>query len=548
MSLCSRVLAVLCALHGGCSAGEKLAPDAAAEPENELRLESKQQVNLLPGEVAMLEVRLLGQDGTPLAGHAIDFDLSDTLSGASLSAAQVATEDDGYARVELHAGTRQASFSVRVTAEGAEEVSFDVSVGDAVAPKVKVVVSYSGERTVASLSVTLVPGADCVEAANMANMASGSNGVSQVRYRLDQGFEFDLSASQSYALIAAARDDTNAKLASSCIEFVAPPPTADADEALVEKQVSIADVPLALGQGYAVTLGLDLQKPLSLLAPAASAAVSAALPAGAQTRGATFYLDAVQAQLAPADADELAQLRTGGSLDQALEALLESSESGPLRLASELSALVGRLGPSCSVQASYSTAGAGSFQVERLLALPSPELGATSKLVELGASGLTGSAALDASYDEASATLRIEALSLSLGLGSYANVLLAAARADAASFAPRLAAVHGCASVGSLVTTRSLPVTPAAALAACEQAAASLVERVAAAWQALDAAHPSLWLSGSLMVHDRNEDGVVDDLGPAPLSGSWSTAPAGGPSDGVTATLGVPARSALLAL
>jgi hypothetical protein len=545
MSLCSRVLAVLCALHGGCSAGEKLARDATTEPENELRLESKQQVNLLPGEVAMLEVRLLGQDGTPLEGQAVDFDLSDTLSGASLSAAQVATEDDGYARVELHAGTRQASFSVRVTAQGAQEVSFDVSVGDAVAPKVKVVVSYFGERTVVSLSVTLVPGADCDEAANM---ASGSSGISQVKYRLDQGFEFDLSAGQSYALIAAARDDTNAKLASSCTEFVAPPPTADPDEALVEKQVSIADVELALGQGYAVTLGLDLQKPLSLLAPAASAAVNAALPAGSQTRAATFYLNAVQAQLAPGDANELAQLRSGGSLDQALEALLESSQSGPLRLASELSALVGRLGPSCSVQASYATGGAGSFQVERLLALPSPELGATAKLVELGAGGLTGSAALDASYDEASATLRIASLSLALGLGSYANVLLAAAREDAASFAPRLAAVHGCASVGSLVSTRSLPVTPAAALAACEQAAASLVERVAAAWLALDPAHPSVWLSGSLMVHDRNEDGVVDDLGPAPLSGSWSAAPAGGPSDGVTATLGVPARSALLAL
>jgi hypothetical protein len=91
MSHCSRVLAVLCALHGGCSAGEKLLADASAKPENELRLESKQQVNLLPGEVAMLEVRLLGQDGTPLAGRAVDFDLSDTLSGASLSAAQVGT-------------------------------------------------------------------------------------------------------------------------------------------------------------------------------------------------------------------------------------------------------------------------------------------------------------------------------------------------------------------------------------------------------------------------------------------------------------------------
>jgi hypothetical protein len=545
MSHCSRVLAVLCALHGGCSAGEKLLADASAKPENELRLESKQQVNLLPGEVAMLEVRLLGQDGTPLAGRAVDFDLSDTLSGASLSAAQVGTDDEGYAQVELHAGTRQASFSVRVTAQDADEVSFDVSVGDAVEPKVKVVVSYSGERTAVSFSVTLVPGADCDQAANM---GSSSNGVSQVRYKLDQGFEFDLSASQSYALIAAARDDTNAKLASSCTEFVAPPPTADPEQAVVEKHVSISDVPLALGQAYAVALNLDLQKPLSLLVPAASAAVNAELPAGSQTRAATFYLDAVQAQLAPADANELAGLRTGGSLDQALEALLEGSQSGPLRLASELSGLVGLLGPSCSVQASYSTEGTGSFRVERLLALPSSELGATAKLVELGAVGLTGNAALDASYDEASATLHIRALSLALGLGSYANVLLAAAREDAASFAPRLAAVHGCASVASLVTSRSLPVTPAAALAACEQAAAGLVERVAAAWLALDPAHPSVWLSGSLTVHDRNEDGVVDDLGPAPLSGSWSTAAAGGPSDGVTATLGVPARSALLAL
>lgn len=501
---------------------------------------------LLPGDEAPLTVRYVDADGQPLAGRSVAFDLSETRSGASLSPSQVSTGDDGYARATLYAGTSTAMFSVRVTAEGADTVAFQITVGNPVPPVAHIEVSYEGERKATSVSLTLVPEASCQDAAAM---GSSANADSQVIYKFDglgQG-QFDLDADVSYALLASARNDTNAKLASGCTEFDAPS-TADADEASLDVRIALADVPLALADAYAVALSLDLQQPLAQLAPAAASAVSAALAAGPAAAG-TFYLDAVAAQLPTDQVSAFAEARAGG-LDQALATLLDNSETGPLRIASELSSLVSALGPSCSVQASYSAEGAGSFRVDRLFALPSPALGAGAKAVDLRAGALSGAAALRASYDEASAELRFESLSFELGLGSYAGVLLDGARADAANFAARLAAAHGCASLGILASTPSWPVaiTPAVAVAACEQAAAGLVERIEAAWQVLDAAHPSVWLSGSVSVHDRDDDGVVDDLGPSALHGSWSSAPDGPPGASVGATLRVPAADAAGAL
>jgi hypothetical protein len=543
MSLCSRVIAVLCALLLGCGAEEADAPDWPG-PRDRLEIEGKSEVPVLPGRDVTLEVRLLDAGGMPLSGHTVEFDLSDTLSGASLAPAQVATDTRGHASAKLRAGMSNATFSVRVTAEGAEAVSFQINVGEAVEPTARVKVSYDGPRDVLSASLTLVPDATCAE---VAEMGAGSNAASQVIYDFDIVVEFDdLRPDVPYALSAAGRDDTNGKLAASCTEFKAPV-TADPDEALLDLEVTLSDVELELGAGYAVSLSVDLQKPLALLATAASGAVLAALPTEyPATRGASFYLDAVEAQLAPVQASEFAAQRP--ALDQALHMLLEGSQSGPSRLASELSALITGLGPSCSVQGFFDLEEGGRFSVDRVFALPSPALGAAAKNIELGGGALSGAVTLDASYDESSATLQIKSLSLQLGLGSYASVLLDGARADAASFAARLAAVHGCASVGSLVSSRTLPVTAVAAVAACEQAAASLVGRIDTAWQALDATHPSLWLSGSLAVHDRDETGVVDDLGPSMLHGSWSSTQVGAAAESVAATLRVPAPSALVAL
>jgi hypothetical protein len=548
MTLCSRIFAVLCLLQCGCMSSDDAGkPPSDTKPAARLVIEGKPEVALLPSQVRTLQVRYLGADGLPVAGRNVEFGLSDTLSGASLSPAQVPTDEGGYAQADLRAGTSKATFKVRASAEGVEPVSFEISVGDAVALTASVKVLYPGARNIVSLSVTLVPDMDC---AAVARMGPGPNVDSHFVDNLNGSVEFVLDAGQAYAFVAWGKDDTNAKLASGCTEHTAPPVTADEDDASFLVEIPIEDVPLEVAGSYAVALSLDLEAPLANLAQAAANAVTVALPTTA-TRAASFYLDAVQAGMASQDADELRALRAATSsptLDQALEALLNGNQSGPLRYASELSRLVAAMGPDCTVQASYvapGAAGAASFSVARLFALPDTSLGAMAKDVVLGAGQLTGTAALQAHYDDATAALVFESLSLQIGLGSYAGVLLDAAQADPQSFVSRLAPAHGCGSLANLVSARSLPGTPADAVASCERAVAGLNEGIRAAWRALDANYPSIWLSGALPVHDRDDDSVVDDLGPAELSGSWGSAASTAQGDRIGAVLRFPAPTAL---
>lgn len=108
-----------------------------------------------------LTVRYVLDDGTPIDGAPIDFAISGTAGGASLSARSADTSPDGEATVRLTAGASDATFGVSVTPPRGDAITFDIVVLEAASGGIVVRMSYVGMTAFDRFRPFLFRGLDC---------------------------------------------------------------------------------------------------------------------------------------------------------------------------------------------------------------------------------------------------------------------------------------------------------------------------------------------------------------------------------------------------
>lgn len=496
---------MMCALLlGGCAVDDHgnapaKAEDTAAAPT--LVVDGPAELSVLPNGSIELRVRFANPDGGSVAGVTVDFALTGAPLGASLTPTRATTDENGVAVTKLLVGSMPGTLKVRAdTRDATEATSLTVVVRKALDVQLAVTVAYEGLREIASYTVTALDGMECQKA-----LAAGIAG--DVVYRIDstdQPVDFSLAPDLSTALVAWGRDKSGGQLARGCINYRAPI-TATVDEASAELVIALSDTVMDLDRALPVALQLDATTAVQLLASSVTATVDATL-GSVPHADAALYLDAIARRLNRAGS-ELAGRRAE------LSAALAEADVGPKTLAVRVGALLATRGAELAVRATYEFGKGVSESALRAVASDG------SKSLDLAGSP---SVAVTAHFDAVRASLTIDPLRIDLPVGAYGKALLGAlAEESASAYRAKLDEAAGCSEVVGPWAAAQGVADAATAAAGCTDAVAALSEAVDVAFDALPA--QPIELRGKLQVHDRSEDGSVDDLGPGELAGTWGT-------------------------
>ena len=518
------VSALLALLGAGCSAAnDKGSPSEQPGPQGpHLENLGDDTLELLPGGMEMLKVRYLDGAGEPVAGQQVEFSFLGLSSSAFLPSERPVTDGDGIASTTLSIGSNPPSeFSVRVSAQGVDPLLIEVHVVDARIVYLTVEVSYYGERDVKSRSVTKIAAKSCEEA-----LAAGVAGDVTLSYDdVKHRPVFELAPGVHYAILAWGRDRTNAKVAVGCTEFVAPvtPVTPKPQDPPPSADCSVELVDTATSRSYELVLDLDVSASVERLEQAIRARADQDFPSseGSTAQGA-FFVQALEAELLAGGVDPSGKVPA--DYDLTLENALDAAGSGPGPYAHALADDVRAFGSHMKLHADYGIG--GNVDVPMSIAVDMVYARNESDTVTLLLNGKDGSyvpplASIEAVYSDSWGALDVQALSLSQGLGDYGKAVMGALlEYEAQSFAGYI----GCAVVEQRVASDVPACDEECRAAMCERALNSLRMSLTMDLAAFDVSHPSLGLRGKLYAHDRTDDGIVDDLGPADLSGNWGTA------------------------
>jgi hypothetical protein len=509
--------------------------DSAVSSTLSLMFDPPPESGVLANASVELVVRLTDSSGGPVDNVPVEFNLTSSATGASLTPSRATTDAEGVARTRLRVGSTTEGLEVRARALGAIGY-LKFSVEQANASRVTVSVAYLGERPVAMYTVTALPGMDCAAA-----LGSGLAGdVSYTFAAEDETVSFELGAGLTAAIVGWGRDATGSKLVRGCKEFMAPS-TKDATKAQSGLVLPLADLPLALEGTLAVELELNAASATQHLSAAAAKAIDHALmPSGsyAMFAEADYYLDAVAKQLtAQSNIEALASLRTSAALAASLEPALSKAGVGPRAVGAAVGKLLVARGAGITLRSSYSASGLA--PIGDLSVLSADGTRALS-FADVPSATLPA-VSMSASFDAASAELVISALRVELPLGRYGRTLLAGLEGESKGVPPTLREAAGCSAVfGPWWSKNNLASVcdSSAAVTACEGALAALRAQIDTDLAALDTESPAIVIAGRVLAHDRSEDGKVDDLGPDELVGSW------GPAIALNSELRVPVRTA----
>jgi hypothetical protein len=252
---------------------------------------------------------------------------------------------------------------------------------------------------------------------------------------------------------------------------------------------------------------------------------------------ADYYLDAIARSLeARGDAAALAALaasRSSSALSSSLAPALMRAGVGPLNVATKLGTLLTARGSVLLVSGSLS-----GLQLGTLGELTAQSADRTDSL----RLPLQVPTRLDATFDEARAQLLVKELRIELEAGAYGRALIAELLVDPMlKLTSTLESSAGCAEVVAPWAEAQLKgvCDRACALATCKRSTSELLAAVQEALAQPEGPSSGVTLAGQVAAHDRTDDGVVDDLGPAELAGQWS------PTDTVSGELREPTRNAL---
>ena len=516
-------LVSLCALVVACGAD---ASDGTANVVQsgraELQLVSGDQVAVLPSGSVKVEVRYLPASGESSAGVTVEAAFVDVAPGASLVAPAARTDEQGKVAFTVRVGSSPADFQLRLSAWLADPVYVSVSVRRALDPTVDVSIGYTGLREVETRTVTLIAGMTC-------ERVLGEGLTAEPTYSLhseEESVVFELGPGLEYAVAAWGKDGTGAKVALGCSQVLAPI-TASLAEATLTEKIALSDIPFELTDRHDVVAYLSMGPTNERLAEVLLDAVRASLPelsgSDAQLQAA-FFVEAIRQKQPDLDAQEASDLVD--ALATALEAA--ASSQGPLSLGEELGKLLSGRAQSLTLRLGVIPAG-DTLEVspERLLA-QSADASNVGNMPPLAIAPDGLAVSFEGRYDDARALVAVDELQVSLGLGEYAKALWDDVVGDAdprTRFAPTL----GCSLVADVLSQK--PVRECGAQCgrdACEEALTLLMSELEAAVLALDDVAPSFTLTGTISAHDRDDDGLINDLGPGELTGAWDRIDASG--------------------
>jgi hypothetical protein len=463
--------------------------------------------SLLPNRMLDLSVRFRNADGVQ-ANVLVDFSLVGAAAGASLSPTKVTTalkpgDAEPLATTTLRAGSTASDLEVRARAGANAYAYLKVSVRPALGTRLMVNVNYTGVREIASYTVTSLPNMTCAQA-----LSAAVAGESVYHFNApDSQATFDVGYDLSTALVGWGKDETGSKLVRGCKEFKAPV-VENADQAQAAVTLDLQDIDLTLTMPLEVEMEVNASAAVRRFTEASNRAVAALVsPNYSMFADADYLLDAVQTTLTAqgnaVGAAALATRRSAESLAASLQPALNAQMVGPTAYGEATGQELARRGASMLMRwttgAELSALTAQSVDGSETLAFTSLPL---SSIVTR--------------FDPVSAALAVDQLRVQLGLGTYGKTLLASLDDDSRT--------AGCASAFASWWSKSLltDVAPVAeAQAACVASLSQLDGAIDSELAKLDATSTALQLAGAVPVHAREDDGMVDDLGPGEIAGSW---------------------------
>jgi hypothetical protein len=118
---------------------------------------------LRPDTDTTIEVRYEQEDGTPISGAIVEWEIDGFAAGATLGALETTTDEGGASTVALRAAATGASFVVRATPPLGDPLDFQVAVTDMDAGSIRVDLTYSGATAFDQLEAFLFEGTSCMD-------------------------------------------------------------------------------------------------------------------------------------------------------------------------------------------------------------------------------------------------------------------------------------------------------------------------------------------------------------------------------------------------
>lgn len=537
----SVALWALAACDGDSSAG-RLGADAGAvaSPQGaegrRLDLVSESSLRLDAGAEARIEVRLLDADERPVAGESVGFALIGRAQDASLAELAVTTDAEGMAANRLMGGQIVATFRVRVSAEGADDIYIDVASSDAGFGTLVVEATYPGMRVVAQRVLTAQADATCADEPTEGDPTLTLTDA-------DQAMFLALPADTSYAVHGVAGGLDGTTLATGCVDGI----VVEADRDVVTS-IAWDDEPLR-------PVGMfELEADLDTTAPAASLAQSLGLTgnglvldvageANASNADAAFLLDSLDATLrgeefasrpdytalADAFAKERALPSTVPSLEQTLQAVLDEAAHGPRVAVRGMADLVQDSLATVRLAAEVTLDRDGhdlpmAWRALRVDAIPVPT-DAAVPTVDLRM--LDDDAAAEAVFRAGKDSVEITEVRFSLPFGALATQSLRTIAGKETGLAREIAEQLGCDEFVAWRAQQSVGpdvCNGPCIRAACDRAVGRIVAAAEIAWLALDAQRPRVTLHGTLALEDDDGDLEVERMASDRLWGAWQAA------------------------
>jgi hypothetical protein len=531
-----------------CGASPVAGPDGGTEARR-LDPVNTDSLGLAFGERQTLEVRYARADGSHLGGEVVSFSLvaddrfGENSAGATVSDAEVLTDDDGIARASVTAGAGRGMFRVRAVARFAPVATFYVSVSDAGFVALDVTPRRVGFRRATDFGGVEIRLYSSTCGAVLPLALAGTPPETSMPPRTAASFDVTvafplLPVDMGIAVLGYALAPEGAVLAAGCVDLAAAqlrPATTLAFDLV------LSDAPLAYGV-YDVTSVLDLTPQFAMLggeawrvAPCPRGGAQALLDCALDALDADDDLDcviespgtlanALAARRGTVDAEGCRPAAVAGqpSLDALVQAALEGNAGAPARSLPGLAALLAdlldelavgsRLAPSTTTAAhTLRTVGLelGGVEVEtsltetaRPLLEATTAFDATGGQVTLGEHGFTLALAPLARAAFASAAL--VPAGITIGLGT--------AMTDAA----KSGALNGCAAVSNVACT-AIGQATGCLTTACSAGRAPLDARYDAPFAALDASGIDFTLRGAATAMDMDRDVAAESI----ADGTW---------------------------
>lgn len=293
---------------GGCASGPGGVEPPPAEtptPGTSVAFEAEGTLTLALGEVTTLSVRV-----APAATSKVHFGLVGESLDASLAATTVLTDESGAATIELTAPSGATAFRVRATLDGGGSAELAVSVSDEGFVSLRAVPKYEGGRAVDVWTAAVVPRSTCADLAALlpsdpegALLATSEAPTVPIVHDVPIGPSLAVIVRWGEASLGCT--DATASALSEQTSVVVP---------VLDRPVDLTETALGLSfglEGNALDLGLALDR---------AALLDAFAPAGVSSS--ELVLQAMAAQLAPADAAAFEGARSLGAWDQASEAVV----------------------------------------------------------------------------------------------------------------------------------------------------------------------------------------------------------------------------------